>query len=104
MKGLIPHLIQNGFDCIQPLEAKAGMDLLEIKDNFGEQIALFGGIDVTILETNDFKKIEEEISNKINYGKQNGGYLYHSDHSISNKVELHTYKFVIDCVLRYGKY
>ena len=80
------------------------MDLIELKNDYGEALALFGGIDVTILETNNVELIEEEIRNKICHAKENGGYLHHSDHSVSNKVELDTYKFVLDCVLKYGKY
>ena len=36
---LIPSLIEAGIDCLQPLEVKAGMDLLKLKKRFGDQIA-----------------------------------------------------------------
>lgn len=35
IKELIPDLIASGFDCLQPLEVKAGMDLVELKTKYG---------------------------------------------------------------------
>ena len=39
VKGLIPAIIENGFDCLQPLEVKAGMDVRELKLRNGNRIA-----------------------------------------------------------------
>ena len=40
VEALIPELIAAGIDCLQPLEVKAGMDLLRLKQRFGDRIAL----------------------------------------------------------------
>jgi len=104
VKGLIPSLIKNGFDCLQPLEVKAGMDLKELKAQYGDRIALFGGINVMLMEDPDDSKIEEEIRRKFEVAKPGGGYLYHSDHSIPKDVSFRKYQFVMDCVRKYGAY
>ena len=49
----VPILLDAGIDCLQPLEVKAGMDLLRIKREFGDRIALIGGMDERVLVTND---------------------------------------------------
>ncbi len=104
VKGLIPSLIKHGFDCLQPLEVKAGMDLKELKLKYGDKIALFGGINVMLMEDPDESKIEKEIKEKFEIGKKGGGYLFHSDHSIPIDVSFNRYQFVMECVRRYGKY
>jgi len=104
VKGLIPSLINSGFDCLQPLEVKAGMDVKKIKQQYGNQIALFGGINVMVMEDPDDSKIEDEIREKFEVAKEGGGYLYHSDHSIPVDVSFEKYKFVMECVKKYGKY
>ena len=38
----IPLLIEAGFDCIQPLEARAGNDVRKLKGQYGKDIAFFG--------------------------------------------------------------
>lgn len=102
VKELIPYLIEAGFDCLQPLEVKAGMDLLELKPKFGDKIAFMGGIDVR--KMTDPIAIEEEISRKFEVAKKGGGYIYHSDHSIPKNVSFEDYKHVIELVKKYGKY
>jgi uroporphyrinogen decarboxylase len=104
VKGLLPSLIDAGFDCLQPLEVKAGMDLRELKPAYGGRIAFFGGINTMLMEEDDDGVIEAEIAAKFAAAKPGGGYLYHSDHSIPKDVSFRKYSFIMDCVRRYGAY
>ncbi len=104
VKELIPRFIEDGLDCLQPLEVKAGMDLPELKKNFGDKIAFMGGIDVRAMADSDPAVIEDEIRTKIPLAKQGGGYIYHSDHSIPNNVSFDQYRRVLALVRQYGGY
>jgi uroporphyrinogen decarboxylase len=101
---LIPDLIQAGVDCLQPLEAKARMDVRNLKSQYEGRLTLMGNIDATVLLTNDVERIEEEISSKLLTAKVGGGYIYHSDHSIPPQVTWETYGFIMEAVKRYGRY
>jgi uroporphyrinogen decarboxylase len=101
---LIPSMLEIGIDCFQPLEAKAGMDVRNLKRNFGNAVSFMGNIDATVLLTNDHEKIEAEVASKIPAAKAGGGYIYHSDHSIPPGVTWQTYQFVMQLVDRYGAY
>ena len=104
VKELIPRFIEDGLDCLQPLEQKAGMDLTAIEGEFGGDIALMGGIDVRAMADPDPQVIEEEIRTKMAAAKRDGGYIYHSDHSVPNNVSFPRYEHVLDLVRRYGEY
>ena len=104
VKELIPYFIADGLNCLQPLEVKAGMDLLELKREFGDKLAFMGGIDVRSMADPDPKVIEKEISAKISEAKKGGGYIYHSDHSVPNDVSLEQYRRVIELAQKYGMY
>jgi uroporphyrinogen decarboxylase len=104
VKGLIPSLVEAGFDCLQPLEVKAGMDLRELKPLYGKKIAFFGGINTMLMEAPDDARIEEEIRVKLAAAMPGGGYLYHSDHSIPKDVSFARYTHVMEWVRRYGSY
>ncbi len=104
IKELIPRFIEDGLDCLQPLEQKAGMDLVELKREFGDKIAFMGGIDVRAMADPDPAVIEEEIRTKIPGAKQGGGYIYHSDHSVPDNVSFAQYERVLDLVRQYGIY
>ena len=104
VKALIPSLIEAGFDCLQPLEVKAGMDLMELKERYGDRMSFMGGIDVRAMAHPDPKVIEEEIRTKLPAAKKGGGYIYHSDHSIPKNVSFQQYQRVMALVEEYGQY
>lgn len=101
---LIGLLIEAGFDCIQPLEVKAGNDLLALKHEYGERLCFMGGIDVRAMASDDPEDIVREISSKIPPAKQGGGYIYHSDHSVPDNVSFHQYKRVMELVAEHGSF
>ena len=104
VKGLIPDLIKAGFNCLQPLEVKAGMDLVELKKKYGKRLAFMGGIDVRKMSNPDPKIIEEEIKLKIGFAKKGGGYIYHSDHSVPDDISFGQYQRVLELLKKYGAY
>ncbi len=103
---LVPDLIDSGWTCLQPLEVKAGMDLIGLKKRFGDVLAFMGGIDVRKMAAADERpeELEEEIRAKVGFAKQGGGYLYHSDHSVPDNVSFPSYCRVIELVKHYGAF
>ena len=101
---VMPDLIEIGVDCFQPLEAKAHMDVRELKPQYGDRVTLMGNIDIMVLITNNWERIEAEVAAKIPMAKAGGGYIYHSDHSIAPGVTWATYRFLMELVEKYGRY
>ncbi len=101
---LLAGLVEAGMDCLQVMEVKAGMDPLRIKRQFGERIALCGGMDARNLVANDREAIRAELEERIPVLKQDYGYILHSDHSIPDTCEYETYRFFVDEGLRLGAY
>ncbi|OIO94776.1 MAG: hypothetical protein AUK03_06315 [Anaerolineae bacterium CG2_30_64_16] len=101
---LIPSLIEAGINCLQPIEAKAGMDLVRLKQRFGDQIALIGGMDERALETNDVGAVEAELLNKLPAAMAGSGYVLQVDHSVSPLVNYETYRYFVERGLEIGTY
>jgi len=100
---LIPGFLQAGFVGLHPLEAKAGLDVRELKPQYGSRLILFGNIDVRKLSGTK-QDIEEEISTKLPVAKTGGGYIYHSDHSVPHSVSFENYRLAMDLIRKYGSY
>jgi uroporphyrinogen decarboxylase len=96
-------IIESGVDCYNPLEAKAGLDVVELKRKYGNRWAFNGNIDAMILGTNDREKVRREVLRKLNAAK-GGGYIIQSDHSVPGDVEAATYDYFVKLVREYGKY
>jgi len=104
VRELVPDLVDAGLDCLQPLEVKSGMNLVELKRSFGDRLALMGGIDVRAMAAEDPALIEEEIATKLPIAMEGGGYIYHSDHSVPDNISFERYCYVLDLVREYGTY
>jgi uroporphyrinogen decarboxylase len=93
----IPGIIDAGFDCLQPMEAKAGCNVVEIAREYGTQLSYMGNIDVVALTTNDKKVIEAEIVPKVRAMKEMRiPYFFHSDHSVPPNVTLESYQYALE--------
>lgn len=101
---LMPDIVDAGFDMLQAIEIKSGMDLLRLYKNYGEKIGFMGGIDIRTLLTNDLNQVDRELEEKIPLVKQGLSYILHSDHSIPPGVRCNTYKHFVEKGLALGKY
>ncbi len=101
---LLPHMVAAGIDCLQVIEVKAGMDLIDLYKQFGDVLSFMGGIDVRVLYTNDQAAINQELENKIPIVMGNNGFVLHSDHSIPSDVHPDNYEYFIKRGLELGTY
>jgi uroporphyrinogen decarboxylase len=104
VKALIPQFLEAGLSALHPIETKAGMDLIELKREYGQDLAFFGGIDVRAMADPDPRVIEDELKRKLEAAMVGGGYIYHSDHSVPNNVSFERYCHIIELVREYGVY
>lgn len=99
---LVPELVEIGVDCLNPLEIKAGMDPIDLKQRFGDRLAFHGGINAVLFD--ETERFVAEMERLIPALKQNGGYIFASDHSIPNNVTLAEMKTVTETAKRLGKF
>jgi len=99
---LIPDLIEMGLAGLNPLEVKAGMDPIKLKKQYGDKLTLHGGINAVLWDKPD--EIKDEIERVVPVLKENGGYIFSSDHSIPNNVSLDDFKNIVALVKEIGAY
>lgn len=95
--------IELGIDFYNPLEAKAEMDMNQLRDQYGHAIGFCGNNDVMTWESGDKEKIKKEILKKLEAAK-GGSFIFQSDHSVSSEVSGETYDYIIHLVREYGTY
>ena len=99
---LMPDVVETGIDALNPIEVKAGMDVLKLKRDYGERLTLNGGINAVLWDKKD--EIIAEIERLLPILKQNGGYVFSSDHSIPNSVSLENFRAIVETVKRVVSY
>ncbi len=94
---LLGDVISIGLDCLQGMEAKAGMDLARLHAAYGDRIAFCGGVDARVLISNDRTRIDAELEAKVApVLAAGGGYILSSDHSEPPDVDFDTLRYFIE--------
>jgi uroporphyrinogen decarboxylase len=102
IRPFIPDLVEIGVDGLNPLEVKAGVDPLQVKAEFGDRLLLHGGVNAVLWD--DKEAIEVEMRRVIPKLKENGGYIFSSDHSVPSSVSLENFRYIINLAKELGRY
>ncbi|OGV84672.1 MAG: hypothetical protein A2340_05220, partial [Lentisphaerae bacterium RIFOXYB12_FULL_60_10] len=102
IRPFIPELVGMGLDSLNPLEVKAGMDPVAIKQQVGDRLVLHGGINAVLWDRPD--AIRAEMEQVIPALKAGGGYIFSSDHSVPSSVSLNDFKGIVELAKRLGSY
>ena len=100
---IFDDLIEIGLDAYNPLEAKAGLDVVELRRRLGHRLAFCGNMDVRLWAHGSKDQLEEAVLTKLNAAK-GGGLIFQSDHSVPSNVSGESYDYVANLVRKYGQY
>lgn len=103
VKAILPDYIEMGLDAYNPLEAKAGLHVVELRREYGHRLAFCGNGDIPLWESGDREGIRRDVLTKLNAAK-GGGLIFQSDHSVSSSVAGSTYDYIVKLVREFGKY
>jgi len=102
IRPFVPELVEMGLDALNPLEVKAGMDPLALKQQYGERLVLHGGINAVLWDQPE--AIQAEMERVVPRMKENGGYIFSSDHSVPSSVSLDDFRRIVELARRLGSY
>jgi uroporphyrinogen decarboxylase len=103
VKRIFGDFISCGIDAYNPLEAKAGLDVVDLRRGYGHHIAFCGNLDVVTWANGTQDDIKRMVLTKLNAAK-GGGFIVQSDHSVPSNVSGQNYDFVVKLVRQYGTY
>lgn len=98
----LPDLVEIGMDGLNPIEVKAGMDPVAIKRTYGDRLLLHGGINAVLWDKPE--EIRAEMERVVPVLKQNGGYIFSSDHSVPSSVGLEDFRGIVALARELGRY
>lgn len=79
---LIPHFIELGVDILDPIQPES-MNPLEIKEKYGQQITLRGGISVQdVVSRGTIEEVKTETQRIVEALKSGGGYIFSPGHPV----------------------
>jgi len=91
---VIPAFLDAGVNVTSPMEPAAGMDIVKVRQDYGNRLAFTGGIDKHVLRRSR-EEIEVELEYKIPPMVRTGGCILGLDHRIPNGTPLANYRFYV---------
>jgi len=91
---LITPFMEVGINVMYPFEVQAGMDIREVRREYGTKLAIMGGIDKRALACGR-KEIEREVFDKVPDMLRSGGYIPSLDHCVPPDVSFANFKFFL---------
>jgi uroporphyrinogen decarboxylase len=95
--------IEIGVDAYNPLEAKAGLDVVDLRRRYGHRIGFCGNMDVKVWAKASLEELKEVVLTKLNAAK-GGGFIFQSDHSVPSNISGKNYDYVVNLVRQHGIY
>ncbi len=91
---LVGLWLEAGVNCMFPLEIRGGSDPIPIRERYGKQVLLLGGVDKTQLIAGKVAiRTEVERLGKL---VADGGYIPHVDHRVPPDVTLENYRYYLE--------
>jgi hypothetical protein len=100
---ILEDFIEVGVDALNPLEAKAGLDVVDLRRRLGHRIAFCGNMDVSTWAHAGHEEIRAAVLTRLNAAK-GGGYIFQSDHSVPDNISGRNYDYAVRLVREHGRY
>jgi hypothetical protein len=100
---ILPDFIEMGLDALNPLEAKADLDVCDLRRRYGHTIGFCGNSDIRIWERGEPAEIRREVLHRLQAAR-GGGMIFQSDHSVASDVSGTTYDLIVKLVREFGAY
>jgi hypothetical protein len=92
-------------DGYHPVEGAAGMDIIELKRQYGDRITLLGNLDCgELLANGSVEQITAEVIRIIQNVSPGGGHVFSSSNMIHQRIPLKNLYAMLDAVKKYGVY
>ena len=106
VRALIPEFIDCGLDVLQSVQPQAaGMDLGELKREFGRDLAFHGSVDIQgALPRGTPAQVREEVKTRLAAGKPGGGFIISTAHNILPDTPTENILALFEAYREYGAY
>jgi uroporphyrinogen decarboxylase len=102
---IIDMIVETGIDGLHPIDPMAGMDLAEVKQQYGDRICLMGNIDCgATLSWKPVDEVRQEVKEAIRKAGYGGGYICMSSNSIHSGVRPENYAAMVQAIREFGTY
>jgi uroporphyrinogen decarboxylase len=102
---IIDLIVGTGINGLHPIDPNAGMDLGEVKEQYGRRVCLMGNVDCAqVLTWGSVEDVREDVRRCMRQAAHGGGYICASSNSIHPAVKPENYAAMVAAIRELGVY
>jgi len=75
--------VEAGYDAYQSIQESSGLSLKWLKENYGDKITFWGGVNVENLVSGGPEDVKRDVRKAMEILKPEGGYIFGTSHTIA---------------------
>lgn len=104
MTAFLSRLIDLGVDIFHCLEPLPGVDMLKIKETYGERLCFWGAVDIKTALQHDEATVEAEVRRRIQMLGKGGGYVLAPANHLQPDIPAQNVVTLFKAARQYGRY
>jgi uroporphyrinogen decarboxylase len=101
---IIEDLLAAEPDALHSLDPQAGIDIAEIKREYGDKVCLIGNVNCSLMDTGTEEEVIESARYALKHGMPGGGYIFSTSNCIYTGMPLERYELILDIWRAEGNY
>ncbi len=101
---LMDMFIEAGYDAYQSIQESSGLNLKWLKENYGDKITLWGGVNVENLVSGTPEDIRRDVRKAMEILKPESGYIFGTSHTIAVGTKYDNFMMMIEEYLKHCAY
>ncbi len=98
-------LLSSGIDGLHPIDSSVGMNIFDVKKNYGEKVCLVSNVDcIDALYTGTKQQVIDEVKELIKRVEYNRGFMLASINSIHSGVKPEDFLIMVEAAKKYSDY
>lgn len=93
---ILPMMIEAGIDGWQGIQPSIGMDLVKLKEMYGDDLCFFGGVDCDTLAAGTPDDVRREVRYAVKHASRSGGLVLTSSNTLMVGVKYENYLAMLE--------
>ena len=102
LRPILDQLVEARPDALHSLDPQGGMDIAEVKRQYGDRVCLIGNVNCGLLDTGTDEQVIESARYALRHGMPGGGYVFSSSNCVYTGMRLSRYELMLDVWRREG--
>lgn len=101
---ILEELVDAEPHALHSLDPMAGVDIRQVKEMYGDRLALCGNVCCAKLQTGTREEIQESAEYCLTYGKPGGGYVFSTSNCVFRGMPMESYDLIHSIWLKHRDY